>query len=119
MGDRDLALHVYRRERLAAGLTLTEITGEIAAKLGISHNILPMTDNPVQTYVLHPKAPSRFSITSSAIAENPSFSRGFEFRGIADARVNPAINFDELDGVIVSPFPTHSCRSIQSSQSPA
>ena len=25
LGDRDLALHVYRRERLAAGLTLTEI----------------------------------------------------------------------------------------------
>ena len=102
LGDRDLALHVYRRERLAAGLTLTEITGEIAAKLGISHNILPMTDNPVQTYVHTPDGPLSFQHYFVRDRCKPSVS-GFEFRGIADARVNPAINFDELDGVIVCP----------------
>jgi len=102
LGDRDLALHVYRRERLAAGLTLTEITGEIAAKLGISHNILPMTDNPVQTYVRTPEGPLAFQHYFVRDRCKPSVS-GFEFRGIADARVNPAINFDELDGVIVCP----------------
>ena len=100
--DRDLALHVYRRERLAAGLTLTETTAEIAAKLGISHNILPMTDNPVQTYVHTADGPLSFQHYFVRDRCKPSVS-GFEFRGIADARVNPAINFDELDGVIVCP----------------
>ena len=102
LGDRDLALHVYRRERLAAGLTLTETTGEIATKLGISHKILPMTDNPVQTYVHTPNGPLAFQHYFVRDRCKPSVS-GFEFRGIADARVNPAINFDELDGVIVCP----------------
>ncbi|MCH2337668.1 MAG: 2-phospho-L-lactate transferase [Pseudomonadales bacterium] len=102
LGDRDLALHVYRRERLAAGLTLTETTGEIAAKLGISHRILPMTDDPVQTYVHTPKGPLAFQHYFVRDRCKPSVS-GFEFRGIADARVNPVINFDELHGIIVCP----------------
>ena len=102
LGDRDLALHVYRRERLAAGLTLTETTGEIATKFGISHRILPMTDDPVQTYVHTPKGPLAFQHYFVRDRCKPSVS-GFEFRGIADARVNPVINFDELHGIIVCP----------------
>ena len=102
LGDRDLALHVYRRERLAAGLTLTETTREIASKLGIRHQILPMSDDPVQTFVNTSGGALPFQHYFVRDRCKPRVS-GFEFRGVANARVNPAINFAEFDGLIICP----------------
>ncbi len=49
LGDRDLALHLHRTQRLSEGATLSEVTAEIAAKLGVTVNIQPVTDDPVRT----------------------------------------------------------------------
>jgi LPPG:FO 2-phospho-L-lactate transferase len=51
LGDRDLATHLYRTERLAAGATLSEVTGEIARAWGVVPRLLPMSDDPVATRV--------------------------------------------------------------------
>lgn len=53
-GDRDLAVHLVRSQLLAEGKTLTEATAEIARKLGVTANILPMSDARVETRVLTP-----------------------------------------------------------------
>jgi LPPG:FO 2-phospho-L-lactate transferase len=53
-GDRDLAVHLVRSQLLAEGKTLTEATAEIAGKLGVTANILPMSDSRVETRVLTP-----------------------------------------------------------------
>jgi LPPG:FO 2-phospho-L-lactate transferase len=44
LGDRDLALHLLRTARLAAGERLTGITAALADRLGIGATILPMSD---------------------------------------------------------------------------
>lgn len=49
LGDRDLATHLYRTERLRQGATLTEVTGEIAGVLGVRARVVPMSDQPVRT----------------------------------------------------------------------
>jgi LPPG:FO 2-phospho-L-lactate transferase len=49
LGDGDLALHVERTRRRAAGETLSAITTGIAQRLGIASRILPMSDEPVAT----------------------------------------------------------------------
>ncbi|MBM5812330.1 MAG: 2-phospho-L-lactate transferase [Gammaproteobacteria bacterium] len=49
LGDRDLALHVERTRRLAAGATLAEVTEHFRAHFGIAARILPMSDAPVRT----------------------------------------------------------------------
>jgi LPPG:FO 2-phospho-L-lactate transferase len=49
LGDRDLATHLYRTERLRQGATLTEVTGEIAGALGVRARVVPMSDQPVRT----------------------------------------------------------------------
>ena len=49
LGDRDLALHIYRTQQLAAGFSLTNITQSLCEKLDISTPVLPMTDSPVRT----------------------------------------------------------------------
>ena len=51
LGDRDLATHVERSRRLAAGQTLTEVTRELATALGIGVALAPMSDDPVRTFV--------------------------------------------------------------------
>lgn len=49
LGDRDLALHIERTRRLAAGERLTRITADLAARLGARPRILPMSDDRVRT----------------------------------------------------------------------
>lgn len=49
LGDRDLALHVERTRRLAAGESLSAITDAMRAALGIGARVLPMSDDPVCT----------------------------------------------------------------------
>ncbi len=49
LGDRDLATHLYRTQRLAEGATLHEVTAEIARARGVGVHILPMSDDPVRT----------------------------------------------------------------------
>jgi LPPG:FO 2-phospho-L-lactate transferase len=51
LGDRDLATHVERTRRLAAGETLTGVTTDFCARLGIGVRLLPMTDDSLQTMV--------------------------------------------------------------------
>jgi LPPG:FO 2-phospho-L-lactate transferase len=51
LGDRDLATHLYRTERLAAGATLSEVTAEIAAAWGVGPRLLPMSDDRIATRV--------------------------------------------------------------------
>lgn len=53
-GDRDLAMHILRSKMLSDGKTLTEVTSEIAATLGIKTRVLPMSDSRVETRVLTP-----------------------------------------------------------------
>ena len=53
-GDRDLAIHVLRSKLLADGKTLSEVTAEIAGRLGVVARILPMSNSRVETRVLTP-----------------------------------------------------------------
>jgi len=54
LGDRDLATHLHRTRLLREGLTLTGVTAGIARDLGVSHAVLPMSDQPVRTRILGP-----------------------------------------------------------------
>ena len=49
LGDRDLATHILRTERLGADVRLTEVTAGLAAALGVQSVLLPMCDEPVST----------------------------------------------------------------------
>lgn len=51
LGDHDLATHVLRSRRLAAGETLSQVTAALAGRLGIQARLLPMSDDPVRTVV--------------------------------------------------------------------
>jgi LPPG:FO 2-phospho-L-lactate transferase len=49
LGDGDLATHVERTRRLAAGESLSHITDDFRRRFGIEARLLPMTDDRVRT----------------------------------------------------------------------
>jgi LPPG:FO 2-phospho-L-lactate transferase len=51
LGDGDLALHVARTARLAQGERLSSITSDFARAWGLDVRILPMSDQPVATWL--------------------------------------------------------------------
>jgi LPPG:FO 2-phospho-L-lactate transferase len=51
LGDRDLATHLWRTDRVRAGIRPTDVARELAVRLGVAATILPMTDDPVRTEV--------------------------------------------------------------------
>ncbi len=54
LGDGDLATHVERTRRLAAGENLSAIVDDFRRRLGIAARLLPMSDDAVRTRVKTP-----------------------------------------------------------------
>lgn len=51
LGDRDLGTHLYRTGRLASGADLTTVTDEMARAWGLEVRLLPVSNDPVRTFV--------------------------------------------------------------------
>jgi len=51
IGDADLALHLERTRLDHEGLLLSEITQQLARKMGVRQTVLPMTDDEVTTVI--------------------------------------------------------------------
>ncbi|MCY4163738.1 MAG: 2-phospho-L-lactate transferase [bacterium] len=54
LGDRDLATHLYRTQRLTQGANLATVTAEIAASWGLELQVIPVTNDPIQTKITTP-----------------------------------------------------------------
>jgi LPPG:FO 2-phospho-L-lactate transferase len=51
LGDRDLATHLYRTERLRRGDPLSAVAAALAASFGVGVRLLPMSDERVETRI--------------------------------------------------------------------
>src|SRR5919106_4754068 len=51
LGDRDLATHIRRTQLLRQGATLSQVTAELCQRLGVAHQVVPMSDDPVRTVI--------------------------------------------------------------------
>jgi LPPG:FO 2-phospho-L-lactate transferase len=49
LGDRDLATHLYRSQRLSDGATKTQVTNELCDRLGVRVRLLPVTNDTLAT----------------------------------------------------------------------
>ncbi len=49
LGDRDLATHCFRSQRLAEGASLGTVTAELADSWGVGVRLLPVSDDPLRT----------------------------------------------------------------------
>ena len=90
LGDRDLALHVERTRRLAAGESLSTFVGDVARRLGITARIVPMSDDPVRTRVRTPEGELAFQDYFVRLRCAPRVT-AIRFEGAESARPAPAV----------------------------
>ncbi|MCZ6523026.1 MAG: 2-phospho-L-lactate transferase [Alphaproteobacteria bacterium] len=106
LGDGDLATHVERTRRLAAGESLSEIAARFGARLGIAARIVPMSDDPVRTIVRTPEGALAFQHYFVRLRCEPEVS-GFEYAGAEVARANPALlealDDPALEAIVICP----------------
>jgi LPPG:FO 2-phospho-L-lactate transferase len=90
LGDRDLATHLFRTERLRESASLSEVTAELAERFGVGARVMPMSDDAVRTFV---KVRGRSAMPFQEYFVRRRF-RGvverIELRGIERARPLPA-----------------------------
>ena len=104
LGDRDLATHLHRTRLLSEGKTLSEATVKIARDLGVSHAVLPMSDQPVRTRILGPEG--WLSFQEYFVREKTQVEvRGVEYGGAVSAFPAPGVlkAIAAADAVIVCP----------------
>ncbi len=104
LGDKDMALHIRRTGLLEEGQSLTEATAAITNAMGIEHEVIPMTNDPVRTFVHTQDGPLAFQHYFVRDRCEPAVS-GFEFQGIENATLNPRITewVEGADGVVICP----------------
>ena len=90
LGDGDLATHVERTRRLGGGESLAKITNDFAQRLGITAELLPMSDDPVRTLVETPEGTMPFQRYFVARRCEPAVNR-IIFDGAARARPNARV----------------------------
>ena len=90
LGDRDLATHIYRTQRLRSGDTLSAVTGEIAKRLGVRSVVRPMSDDKVRTFVRTPRGSLEFQ---TYFVRRRARDRviGVDFHSAARARPAPGV----------------------------
>jgi LPPG:FO 2-phospho-L-lactate transferase len=106
LGDRDLATHVLRTQRLRQGETLSAVTEDLCRRLGIAHRIVPMSDDPVRTMVDTSEGRLAFQDYFVRRQCQPAVT-GFAFDGAQAARpsdaFSQALSSPSLAGIIIAP----------------
>jgi LPPG:FO 2-phospho-L-lactate transferase len=90
LGDRDLGLHLERTRRLRRGDTLSVITQGFCRQWGVSSLILPMSDDPVPTWVSTTEGELPFQEYFVHRQCHPQVT-GFRFEGVQQARPAPGV----------------------------
>jgi LPPG:FO 2-phospho-L-lactate transferase len=104
LGDRDIATHLFRTERLRAGARPTEFALELAARLGVRTRILPMTDATVRTRVRTDAGWLDFQDYFVRLHQEPEV-REVKFEGVDAAAVTPEVRdaFRAAEVIVVAP----------------
>jgi len=106
LGDRDLATHIERARRLAAGATLTEVTAALCDHFDVAQWLLPMSDQPVRTRVITATDILDFQHYFVRDRAEPRVQR-LEYHGAESARppaaVLAALRDPALAGIIIAP----------------
>ena len=104
LGDRDLATHLWRTDRLQAGARPTAVALELRGRLGFAATILPMADEPVRTEVLTGDGWLEFQEYFVHRQQEPEV-REVRFRGIETARPTAEVlaAIEAADIVVIAP----------------
>ena len=104
LGDRDLATHLYRSQRLAQGATKTEVTRELTQRLDVAVTLLPVTDDTVATEFVTENG--RLSFQEYFVKHHHDVVvRGVEIVGVKDATMTSEVAraLRESQRIVIAP----------------
>lgn len=108
LGDRDIATHLVRTTMLRSGASLTEVTARLCERWRPGVELLPMTDDEVETHVVVGEGAERRTIHFQEYwvrlhAEVPALE--LHFQGLANSRPTHRVlaAIAEADVVILPP----------------
>jgi LPPG:FO 2-phospho-L-lactate transferase len=104
LGDRDLGTHLLRTGLLRTGHGLAEITSVLAASMGVSVRVLPMTEAEVATRVTIPDGELHYEEFLVRHGATPAVL-AVRHEGLAVARPTPGVleAIDDADIVVLAP----------------
>ena len=106
LGDKDLALHIYRTERLKNNISLSGITKELLSSFGVLTDVIPMSDFPIRTMIETSTGDLSFQEYFVKFQANPDVQK-IRFDGAEDATPAPEFlnRLDDpgLQAVIICP----------------
>jgi LPPG:FO 2-phospho-L-lactate transferase len=105
LGDRDLATHLYRTERLFEGASLSLVTKELAERRGVGVSIIPMSDDPVRTILVR-ETGQEISFQEYFVKLHHDVAvKAVRFDGASDAKSAPGVleAIEKADRIIVCP----------------
>jgi LPPG:FO 2-phospho-L-lactate transferase len=104
LGDRDLATHVFRTERMRAGVTLSDCTRQICEALGVRVRVLPATDDRVRTLLDTDEGTLAFQTYLVKMRGRPTV-RAVRYVGCEAARPAPGVleAIASADVVVIAP----------------
>jgi LPPG:FO 2-phospho-L-lactate transferase len=104
LGDLDRATHIIRSNFIRNGISLTDATLELASMLGINAKILPMSDDPVSTYIETPEGIMHFQDFWVGKHGNPEVMN-IDIRGVSEASISPKVleALENDDKVLIGP----------------
>ena len=104
LGDKDLATHIVRSQRLHAGDTLSDVTAHLARAWDLECTVLPATDDRLRTHVA--TAQGELTFQEYFVGRQHAVPiTGVRFEGADAARPAPGVMaaIGEADHVVVAP----------------
>ena len=102
LGDRDLALHLFRTALLKSGKSLTEVTNIVCTRLGVKYKVVPATDSYLRTRVLTDQGSLAFQDYFVRLKCEPKVSE-LEYHQRTTASMSPEIDPADVSGVVICP----------------
>ena len=105
LGDLDLALKIYRTDRMRAGETLARVTDTIRSSFGITTRVLPASDQPIRTMITTTEG-QRLTFQEYFVARgHRDRVRSLDFEGAPAATPAPGVieAIDNADMVVIGP----------------
>lgn len=104
LGDRDLATHLYRSQRLREGATKSDVTRELCAHWGVKVRLLPVTNDDVSSEFETEVGHLTFQQYFVGHQHNVKVER-IDFVGARKARATPEVleALEECSRIIIAP----------------
>ena len=104
LGDQDMALHIHRSQRMREGATLSQVTAEVAERLGVGCRLLPMSDQRVETIIVTDEG--EFGFQEYLVKRQArDVVRSVRFAGVESATPAPGVldAITDTQSVIIAP----------------